>query len=293
METVKQTKSVYALVTERIIRQLEKGVVPWRQSWATAGHPKNLITGERYRGVNVLLLSSLNFPQNLFLTYRQAAYMGANVKTGEKGNLVVFTKFIDEKTDEETKVRRYFLRYYMVFNVAQCEGIPDKFIPQAAPEKKPIEACEQIIKSMPKPPSLRFDRNDPFYNPTEDFINMPKLESFDSSESYYSVLFHELTHSTGHSSRLNRPEVMGDKYFGSEMYSREELTAEIGACFLKSLAGFKESVGDENTAYIKSWLKVLKNDSRFVVLASAQAQRAVDYIMNPKILDESHEPSID
>lgn len=287
METVKQSKSVYALVTERIINQLEKGIVPWKKTWSEAGEPQNLITGQRYRGVNVLLLTTLNYPENLFLTYRQALFYGGHVREGEKGHLVVYTKFIEEKKENDKPLMRQFmLRYYTVFNVTQCSGIPEKHFPKKAPEKKPLEICERIIQRMPDLPDIRFEKDYPFYNPKDDYINMPPIDRFEGSINYYETLFHELAHSTGHSKRLARPEVMDNKSFGTEMYSKEELTAEITACMLKSFAGIKESVSENNVAYIQSWLKALRNDSRFIVFASAQAQRAVDYILNMNPSDD-------
>lgn len=289
METVSKSKSVYSLVTERIIEQLEKGTVPWKKTWTEAGRPRNLPTCRYYNGINVLLLTSLNYPHNLFLTLRQATDIGAQVKKGEKGHLVVYCKRIEDKVDEnDLNHRRYVLRYYLLFNVDQCDGIDLRYLTPDHRPNKPLERCERILECMPKPPRIEFRKNQPFYHPLGDYINMPKLESFDSSESYYETLFHELTHSTGHTSRLNRPEVMTSKTFGSEMYSKEELTAEIGACFLKSIAGFTESVRNNNSAYIQSWLKVLRNDSRFILQASAYAQKAVDYIMNAGSLDDTY-----
>lgn len=283
MEKSNQVKphSVYDLVTQRIIALLEKGVVPWKKTWSEVGLPQNLISRKYYRGINVLLLSSLNFQQNYFLTYRQASELGGTVRKGERGNIVVFSKWTEENgIDKEEKVKRHFLRYHTVFNIAQCDGIQVEQAPITTKPNDPIGECERIIERMPLCPPIRFIKDHPYYNPVLDYINMPELDKFDNSESYYETLFHELTHSTGHQTRLNRDEVTNNKKFGSIMYSMEELTAEIGCCFLKSMAGFAESVRENNTSYLKGWLKVLRNDKRFIVYASAQAQRAVDYIMN-------------
>ena len=289
METAKQAKSVYSLVTERIIEQLEKGIIPWKKTWTEAGQPRNFATHRFYNGINVLLLSSLKYSRNLFLTFRQAVEMGAKIKKGEKGNIIVYSKHLQDLEDHKgMRHRRFILRYYLVFNVAQCEGIKEEQVFSVHTHNHPVERCERIVALMPKAPTIQFVKDHPYYQPKADYINMPRLESFDSSESYYETLFHELTHSTGHSTRLNRPEVMNNHKFGSEMYSREELTAEIGSCFLKSIAGFKECARENNTAYLRSWLKVLRNDSRFIVAASAQAQKAVDYIMNAGNLDDTY-----
>jgi antirestriction protein ArdC len=233
-------------------------------------------------------LTSLGYSQNLFLTFRQATELGAKIRKGEKGHLVVYTKRIDDLDDESGQTHhRYVLRYYLLFNIDQCENLKPKLIPSSRTINKPYERCERIIACMPNPPKIEFQKDIPFYHPQGDYINMPKMECFDCSESYYETLFHELIHSTGHPDRLYRTDVMQSK-FGSELYSKEELTAEIGACFLKSFAGFKDAVRENNTAYLKSWFKVLRNDPRFIVHASAQAQRAVDYIMNAGDLEDTY-----
>lgn len=290
METNHTTKKtdVYAIVTDRIIAQLEQGVIPWRKPWTEAGVPQNLISRRPYRGINVWLLASLNYRQNFFLTFKQVKELGGSIKKDEKSNMVVFTKWEekeDKKSGEMKKVP--FLRYYNVFNVAQCEGIPEEKIPPIpVRNNNPIEACDEIILSMPKKPVIRHQEQRAFYDPMCDYINMPVMESFVDSESYYGTLFHELVHSTGHASRLNRKEVTQMKGITSEPYSIEELTAELGACYLKSDAGiFTADVGN-NAAYIQSWLSKLKNDKRFIVYASAHAQRAVEFILNIEIATE-------
>ena len=273
---------VYAIITNRIIEQLEQNNVPWRKPWTEAGPPMNLISKRHYRGINVWLLLSVNYRQNYFLTFKQVQELGGTVKKGSRSHMVVFTKWEkkeDPKTGEEKKVP--FLRYYYVFNVALCEGIPaDKIPPLEVRNNSPIEACQDLICSMPNLPEIRHEKQKAFYVPSGDYINMPLMETFTNSESYYGTLFHELIHSTGHSSRLNRKEVMDLNSFGSEPYSMEELTAEIGACFLMSQTGILTSDITNTAAYIQSWLAKLRNDKRFIVYASAQAQRAVDFILN-------------
>lgn len=273
---------VYAIVTNRIIEQLEQNRVPWRKPWTEAGLPQNLISKRPYRGINVWLLLSCNYRQNLFLTFKQAKELGATVRKGEKSQMVVFTKWEkkeDEKTGEVKNVP--FLRYYYVFNVAQCDGIPEgKIPPHAVRNNDPIETCQDIIVSMPNLPEIKHDKQKAFYDPAGDYINMPLMESFTNSESYYGTLFHELIHSTGHFSRLNRKEITEMKGFGSEPYSIEELTAEIGSCYLMSHAGILTSDISNTAAYIQAWLEKLRNDKRFIIYASAQAQKATDYILD-------------
>lgn len=285
-QTTQQSKTtdVYELVTNQIITLLEKGVVPWKQGWTESGLPRNLITKRTYRGMNLLLLASLNYEQNYFLTFKQAKEIGASIKKGEKSHLVVFWKWIEqENIQTEGVVKKPFLRYYKVFNVGQCEGIPAEKIPkQELHTNNPIEECEVMVENMPQRPPIKWGMGGAFYNPKEDFINMPSMIEFNNSESYYETLFHELIHSTGHQSRLNRKELINGNYFGSGFYSIEELTAELGACYLKFHTGIKANSYENNAAYIHAWLQKLKNDKKFIVYASTQAQRAVDFILDAK-----------
>jgi antirestriction protein ArdC len=286
METINKTNShdVYSIVNNRIIEHLEKGVVPWQKPWTDAGLPQNLVTGKHYRGINVWLLNTLNYSQNSFLTFKQVKDLGGSVKKGEKAQEVVFWKWI-EKEDKETKKKEKvpILRYYKVFNVDQCSGIPKvKLPPVVERNNKPLETCEKIINEMPKRPDIRYKEHRAYYNKLDDFVNMPKMEAFRDSESYYATLFHELVHSTGHNERLNRKELVKSNGLRTQDYAAEELTAEMGASYLKSYAGIPIEKLDNNAAYIQSWLERLKNDKRFIVHASAQAQKATDYILNIK-----------
>ena len=273
---------VYLIVTNRIIEHLEKGVVPWHKTWTDAGLPKNLVTGKHYRGINVWLLSSLNYSQNSFLTFKQVKDLGGSVIKGEKAQEVVFWKWF-EKENEETgeKEKVPMLRYYRVFNISQCENIPLEKIPKEVERNNnPIEECEKIINEMPKRPRIQQKMQEAYYDRKNDYINIPKQKTFDNSESYYATLFHELVHSTGHGNRLNRKELLDSRGFQSEEYAVEELTAEIGASYLKSIAGIPIEQLENNAAYIQHWLYHLKNDKRFIIHASAQAQKATDYILN-------------
>jgi len=273
---------VYTIVTNRIIEHLEKGVVPWRQPWADAGLPKNLVSGKPYRGINVWLLSTLNYPQNCFLSFKQVKELGGTVKKGEKAQEVIFWKWLEvENKETKEKEKIPMLRYYNVFNVSQCEGIPQEKLPPVVENKNnPIETCEKIINEMPKRPDIRNKEQRAYYNKLDDYVNMPRIETFNKSEDYYSTLFHELVHSTGYSERLNRKELIKGKSFRSEDYAIEELTAEMGASYLKSFAGIPIEQLENNAAYIQGWLEKLRNDKKFIVHASSQAQKATDYILN-------------
>lgn len=286
MET-QEKKDVYAIVTDTIIAQLEKGVVPWQKPWGEAGIPRNLITGREYRGINTMLLSSLGYSQNLFLSFQQAKTLGASIKKGQKAHVVVFWKMVDKKAEEEEVQDEQngkvpVLRYYKVFNVEQCTGIPTNMLPilNAKADFSPIETCDAIVNGMPQAPKIKYGSDGAYYIPRLDIIHMPHAERFKTSESYYLTLYHELIHSTGHESRLKRPGITDYDRFGSEQYSFEELIAEIGTCFLSSYAGINGYGFVNSVAYIEGWLARLKGEKRWIIHASAQAQKAVDYILN-------------
>lgn len=289
-------RDVYTILTDRIIEHLEKGVVPWRQPWTQAGMPKNLITKRQYRGINVWLLASLHNSQNYFLTYKQVKELGGTIIKGEKSCPVVYWNWVERANKDTGKMENVpFLRYYNVFNISQTEGIPKEKLPPVIEHKNdPIKSCEEIIASMPKRPEIRHKEHRAYYHPKEDFVNMPESKTFIDSESYYATLFHELVHSTGHSERLNRKEITELKGMNSEDYAIEELTAEMGASYLKSYAGIPIEKIENNAAYIEHWLGRLKKDKRFIVHASARAQQATDYILNihkeEKELDITEQP---
>jgi len=284
METkqkAEKIRDVYQIVTNQILAQLEKGVIPWRKTWTDSGIPKNLITKKPYRGLNVWLLASLGYAQNYFLTFQQLKEAGGTIKKDEKPYIVVFYKWLEAENqkDGEERLKKPLLRYYKVYNIAQCDGIKNELMSPVLKPNHPIEECKFIVESMPNLPLILFRNDDAYYHPEGDYINMPTIDRFESSEAYYATLFHEIIHSTGHKSRVGRREVMEKTRFGSEQYAIEELTAECGACYLQSIAGLKESVGDNSTAYIQHWLAVLRKNPRMIVFAGSQAQKAVDYIL--------------
>jgi antirestriction protein ArdC len=282
------SSAVYQAVTDRIVRLLESGVVPWQKSW-TVQCPRNLVSGKPYRGINLLLLNSLGYSSPYFLTYNQSNLLGGHVKQGQKGTPVVFWKFVQVKAPElDLGVKTVpLLRYYTVFNVSQCDDIPASKIPQVTEIVRihsPIEAAEQIVAAMPKKPQIQHGKPRAAYSPTLDRVEMPGPESFQKPEDYYSVLFHELTHATGHEKRLNRKGVTGSAggwtAFGSPSYAKEELVAELGSSFLSGEAGITDRTIHNSAAYIGSWLQRLKDDSKLVVHAAGRAQKASDYILN-------------
>lgn len=279
----RSTKDIFEMITNVIIKRLEEGIVPWRQPWKASEPPCNYITRRPYRGINQLLLNTLPYPTKEFLTFNQVKDLGGMIQKGEKAHLVILWLWIEEKdeADEAKSIKRPQLRYYYVFNIAQCVDIPSRTTPLATPQPfDSLERCEAIVEVMQNAPKIVHNDNEAYYHPEADFINMPRKELFESLETYYGTLFHELIHSTGHTDRLNRKELMHQSKFGDELYAIEELTAEIGACYLSSHASIGVGEFDNNLAYIKHWLTRLRSDKKLIVYASSHAQKAVDYILN-------------
>lgn len=274
---------VYAEVTDRIVAALEEGTVPWRKPWsAPADAHCNPVSGTVYRGVNPFLLEltamERGYSDPRWLTFKQAKQRGAHVMRGERATLVVFWKQlrgIDKETGEERRIP--LLRQYRVFNVAQIEGLD---LPEPEPREPfcPITCCAEIIAAMPDAPTIGHGGGRAFYAPAFDAIQLPEPELFTTPAAYYATAFHELAHSTGHGSRLNRPEVTEPNRFGSEPYGREELTAELAASMLCGVAGISPETEEQSAAYLASWLRSLKADPRLVVTAAGRAQRAADYV---------------
>jgi len=276
---------VYEIITDRIIEKLEQGTVPWHMPWSADG-PKNLISDKAYRGINVFMLGSLGYMSPYWLTFKQAQALGGHVSKGEKGTPVVFWKTWknmeqNDKTSKWEDVSRFVLRYYSVFNIEQCT-LPAEEIPQDQEPNiiDPIPEAMRIVQAMPTAPAIEHGEPRAYYSPSRDLVNMPRAEAFNSSEEYYSTLFHELTHSTGHHSRLDRFKKDDSiNPFGSREYSKEELIAEMGAAFLSGHCGIEDRIIDNSAAYINGWLGRLKNDPQLVVMAAAKAQKASDYIL--------------
>ncbi|MBA4850506.1 ArdC family protein [Emticicia sp. BO119] len=285
--TLTSPNDVYTRVTEKIIALLEKDVVPWRKPWQPNGMPKNLISKRPYTGINAMLLNTLDYPQNYFLTHYQLQQIGGRVRKGEKGAFIIYaTKYEKEviKNGEMSLQEWTILKTYIVFNIDQCVNIPEKYIKSS---QEPIElitvSCEQILQQMPLCPVIYYRGHEAYYDPKYDSITMPKLEQFESMASFYGVLFHELVHSTGALHRLARKSLYENTHFGSETYSFEELIAEIGSCYLTSLGGVGISHLNNSAAYIQGWLGLLQNDKKFIVQAASKAQQAVEYILNVNV----------
>jgi antirestriction protein ArdC len=282
---------VYQIITDKIINLLESGVVPWRRPWTSTGLPRNLISKKPYRGVNFFLLSASKYVSSFWLTMRQANQLGGHVRKGEESTVVVFWKVddakhsaedLDNETADAKARRRFLLRYYRVFNVEQCElpqGVLDKLPKIETHEHDPIEAAERIIAAMPNPPEIQHAGSKAFYSPITDRITLPPRELFASAEEYYATALHEAVHSSGSQKRLAREGICEAAPFGSPMYSKEELTAEMGAAYLCAEAGISNAVLENQAAYVAGWLKKLRDDRKLLIHAAAQAQHAADYIL--------------
>ncbi len=276
--------TIYEIITDRILAQLEAGTVPWTKPWnGEAGMPKNLVSGKEYRGINVFLLHTLGYDSPWFLTFKQVKKLGGQVRKGEKGCPVVFWKWPTQAEKEaraaEGKEAFPIVRYYTVFNMQQCDSIeiPDVDVPERKHE--PLLAAEGIVNEMPQRPIIEHGFTGACYSPTDDTVRLPQPERFEATDGYYATLFHELTHSTGHCSRLDRKLASNRAAFGSDNYSREELVAEMGSAFLCGSAGILDSQVDRSASYMDGWLKSLRNDRKLVLVAAAQAQKAADFIL--------------
>jgi antirestriction protein ArdC len=279
----KRHQSVYEIVTEQVIRQLEQGVAPWRKPWRTE-LPVNLVSGKPYRGLNVFLLGSQGYGSRYWLTFNQAAKLGGHIRKGERSSLVTFWHIGEEKIIRnadgiDRKSKPFLLRFYRVFNIEQTEGIADKLgLTGASPRIPDLQQCEAIVTGMPNAPA-REQSDRAWYRPSTDTVGMPSRNLFNSAEEFYSTLFHELTHSTGHASRVGREGIEQLNTFGSESYSREELIAEMGAAMLCGVTGIAPSTIQNSAAYLQSWIERLRGDSKLLVSAASQAQKAADYIL--------------
>lgn len=272
---------IYAAVTDRIIAQMEQGQIPWQKPWISTGKAISHATGKSYSLLNQMLLGR----PGEYLTFKQCTEAGGRVKKGEKASMVVFWKWIEQEDEDTGETREVpFLRYYNVFHIDQCEGINAKFTTETSfPDSAAIaEAAQEIIHDYINREGVKLIHREgdrAFYRPSTDEIVLPLRKQFVSTAEYYSTVYHELAHSSGHPSRLNR--LNSAAFFGTEEYSKEELCAEISACALLNHCSLESSTSfRNNAAYIQNWLGVLKNDKRFIVSAAGKAEKAVNLILN-------------
>ena len=281
MKTASERKNMYEVINNMIIEKLKNGKMPWKQTWNDYGPARNYMNKKAYRGINAMILNNTEFEYPLFLTFLQVKELGGHIKRGSKSIEVIYWKILDFENEDRIK-RIPFLKYYNVFNVDHVEGIklklPSKFVNDS------IDACETIVNDMPSRPTIEHGGDTPYYNRVEDRIKVPQRDSFIHSDEYYATLFHELAHSTGHTSRLNRETCMKHGTYGSIDYCKEELVAEIATCFLCGEAGISNNTIDNSAAYIQFWVErlthMLREDNKAFVRASALAQKAADFILN-------------
>lgn len=281
---------VYSRVTDRIIADLEQGVRSWLKPW-NASNTEGRITrplrhnGTPYRGINVLLLwgeaMDKGYASSIWMTYKQAVELNAQVRKGEHGALVVYADRLTriEAGDQGEDVEREipFMKGYTVFNVEQIEGLPDHYTVKPELKGEPlqlIEAAERFFAATGA--TVRHGGNMAYYAPGPDLIQLPPPEAFKDAESYAATKAHELTHWTKHECRLKRE--FGRKRFGAHAYAREELVAELGAAFLCADLGIAPEPREDHAAYLGHWLEVLREDKRAIFSAAAHAQRAVEYL---------------
>tara|TARA_R100000742_G_C4279682_1_gene105309 strand:- start:19970 stop:20908 length:939 start_codon:yes stop_codon:yes gene_type:complete len=305
--------NVYQKVNELVIEGLKSSGLQWFKAWKDADgnvlHPINRATKKRYNGVNIFLLNAYarhnEYPSNEWLSYKQAITLKGNVRKGEKGVSVVYWNIaykIDDKWfpnlkallkagyDEDGAKKLFTLKEFKVFNIAQCDNISAcRELPTGSEDNleeldiNPIESAEAIIKGYKNPPTIKEEEQGrAFYRPSDDLIMMPTKAQFameSSVDDFYKTLFHEMIHSTGHSSRLNRLE---STKFGSVSYSKEELVAEIGAMYLTSIANLSPRDHERNSqAYINGWIKYIKSShEKAVISAMTQAEKGVQLILN-------------
>jgi antirestriction protein ArdC len=279
-------KTVYDIVKERFVDALKEGTIPWRQTWKF-GAPRNILTKKPYRGINILLLGSHPW----WGTYNQIKKLGGQVRKGEKASGIVIywswderKKVTDPTTGEEKTViarREYpLVRYYAVFNLDQVDGIES---PDPVTENERHVSCDAILKKH----NPTVARGNPAYSPGMDVITMPKIKEFVSSEMYYAAFFHELTHWTGHESRLNREGITKAIQFGSDRYAREELVAEMGAAFLCAITGIDAPVLENQKAYVKGWLEKVENSSpKDLIKSASEAQKAADFLTKDLVIED-------
>ena len=286
-------KNVYEEITEKMIKVLESGECPWKNPWKEAGtangFPRNIKSNKFYRGINCWLLWCAPYESNKWGTFKQLLEAGNPVRKGEKATKIVFWKILDIETKDDAgekhKDKIPLLKTYSVFNIEQTENFVKDIageVIDAKPEDK-IESCENLISNFPLGmPVVEYTPGKAAYNRTCDIIRIPSPADYEKKEEYYHTFFHEAVHATGHQSRLNRETLLVSNYFGDDIYSQEELVAEMGASFLGGFSGILDHTIDNAAAYLRGWINALRGDSKLIVKAAAQAQRATDYLMNIK-----------
>lgn len=279
---VRMSKDVKQMVIDRILKELENGVIPWRKKW-NGNAPRSYATQKAYRGINTMLLQK----GGEYVTFNECKKQGGKVKKGSKSEMVVFYKLFElDEIDINTGKKKIipFLRFSNVFHISDCENLEPKFdIELHRNNNDPIEAAEETAQKYIKAELIDLQHSDgdrAYYMPSADMIHMPNMELFENSAAYYETLFHELTHSTGAKKRMDRPGIT-DKMAARSgvIYSKEELVAEMGAAMLSDHTGIDNDIPN-HAAYCQSWLRSLKNDTNMLISAASKATKATEYILN-------------
>jgi len=272
---------VNEIITNEIIESLSKEIIPWQKPWNSIA-PKNIVTNREYSGFNKLYLGTLPYKFPYFATFKQVKAKGGSIKKGAKSEICIFWNIKERQVENKNgkiETKKFpLLRYFKVFNVEYIEGIEfDKELFETN-EIENNEIADNIINNYLDNESIEIKNgSNASYNPVSDFITMPSKEIFTSRSGYYSTLFHEMAHSTGHKNRLNRLEATK---FGTEKYAKEELVAEITSCFLCGKTGMKKESIENTKAYCQSWIKALKDDKNMIISAAGMAEKAENFIVN-------------
>jgi antirestriction protein ArdC len=277
-------RDLYAEVSARIVAELEAGAAPWIKPWSAspgANTPCNAMTNRPYSGCNVILLwmaQAAGYRAPRFLTFKQALDVGGHVRKGERGTKVYFVKQLEIYEDAEDDVSTRLvpmMREYTVFNVDQCENLPDTVNTGKPTRVRNPDARDELADEFlgSTGADIREGQGEAYYVPSRDFISMPAFAAFKGADHFYNVMFHELTHWTAHKSRLDRDL---KNRFGSRNYAAEELIAELGAAFLCAEFGFDGDL--RHAGYIGHWIELLKADKRAFFTACSQASKAADLL---------------
>lgn len=263
-------QEVYKKITNQIQEKLQQGTLPWKKSWII-GLPQNMISKHYYTGINFLSLCTADYPSPFYMTFLQCKEKEGFINAGERGNLIVFWKMLEPKEEQSgnQQEQQPYIQYSYVFNLSQTT----LYKPDTDP--KQILDCEKIITEMKVKPVIKNNHSRCCYYPTADYISLPKINDFNSPEDYYSTLFHELVHWTGHQERLNR--FVSKKHMDEVT---EELVAELGSSFLCGLCGISATVIDSQASYIDGWLSRVEKDPVYFIRASSAAHKAVSFILN-------------
>ena len=277
--------SAYETVTNTIVGMLESGTAPWSKPWSSGGPMGRPLraTGEGYQGINTLILWSAaqerGYQSRYWLTYKAAQEKGGQVRKGEKATTVFFfTKILKGATETEEAKMFPLMKSYCVFNADQCDGLTAPYIaPTAPPVSMPIGERHAGADAFATATGadIRHGGARAFFRPSEDIVQMPQFADFNTPEAYYAVLLHELTHWSGHKSRLDRS-LKGR--FGDPDYAFEELIAELGAAYLCADLGVSPEPRPDHASYIASWIKGLRDDPRAIFRAAAAAEKAATYL---------------